>query len=320
MMNTEAPGFHHTPVMLAPCLDALRLKPDGIYADATLGGAGHSSEIAKRLTAGGRLIGFDRDPEAIAAASLRLSPYSERVTLVNRNYTEVKSVLTELNITALDGALMDLGVSSHQLDEAGRGFSYMQDAPLDMRMNQSDPLSAKEIVNTYSAEQLEAIIFTYGEERWAKRIVEFIVNARSQSPIETTGELVDIIKRAVPKNARRDGPHPAKRTFQAIRIEVNNELGGLQTALHDFIDVLAPHGRLAVITFHSLEDRIVKNIFRERERGCTCPPECPVCTCGKKSAGRVITRKPILPTEAELEENPRARSAKLRIFEKRSEE
>ena len=302
MMNTEAPGFHHIPVMLTPCLDALRLKPDGIYADATLGGAGHSSEIAKRLTAGGRLIGFDRDPEAIAAAGLRLSPYSERVTLVNRNYTEVKSVLTELNITALDGALMDL------------------DAPLDMRMNQSDPLSAKEIVNTYPAEQLEAIIFTYGEERWAKRIVEFIVNARSQSPIETTGELVDIIKRAVPKNARRDGPHPAKRTFQAMRIEVNNELGGLQTALHDFIDVLAPHGRLAVITFHSLEDRIVKNILRERERGCTCPPECPVCTCGKKSAGRVITRKPILPTEAELNENPRARSAKLRIFEKRSEE
>ena len=302
MMNTEAPGFHHIPVMLTPCLDALRLKPDGIYADATLGGAAHSSEIAKRLTAGGRLIGFDRDPEAIAAAGLRLSPYSERVTLVNRNYTEVKSVLTELNITALDGALMDL------------------DAPLDMRMNQSDPLSAKEIVNTYPAEQLEAIIFTYGEERWAKRIVEFIVNARSQSPIETTGELVDIIKRAVPKNARRDGPHPAKRTFQAMRIEVNNELGGLQTALHDFIDVLAPHGRLAVITFHSLEDRIVKNILRERERGCTCPPECPVCTCGKKSAGRVITRKPILPTEAELNENPRARSAKLRIFEKRSEE
>lgn len=311
------PNFHHIPVMLMPCIEALRLMPDGVYADATLGGAGHSSEIAKRLTQGGLLIGFDRDPEAIAASSVRLAPYADSVKLVNRNYTDVKAVLTELAVDGLNGALMDLGVSSHQLDEAERGFSYMQDAPLDMRMNRQDLLSAEEVVNTYSAEQLENIIFTYGEERWAKRIAAFIVEARQNAAIKTTGELVDVIKRAVPRDARRDGPHPAKRTFQAIRIEVNNELGGLKTALHDFIDVLLPGGRLAVITFHSLEDRIVKNIFREREKGCTCPPQSPVCMCGKKSAGRVITRKPILPTDGELEDNPRARSAKLRVFEKR---
>ncbi|MGN1059642.1 MAG: 16S rRNA (cytosine(1402)-N(4))-methyltransferase RsmH, partial [Clostridia bacterium] len=265
----------------------------------------------------GRLIGFDRDPEAIVASSKRLAPYIDRVTLVNRNYGEVKAALAALSVDYLDGALMDLGVSSHQLDEAGRGFSYMQDAPLDMRMNPQDPLSAADIVNTYSQEQLETIIWTYGEERWARRIAEFIVCARSAAPIQTTGQLVDIIKKAVPKDARREGPHPAKRTFQAIRIEVNNELGGLPGALHDFIDVLAPGGRLAVITFHSLEDRIVKNIFREREKGCTCPPEYPACICGKQSAGRVVTRKPILPTAAETEENPRARSAKLRVFEKK---
>ncbi len=315
--TTTQSGFHHIPVMLMPCLEALKLTPGGIYADATLGGAGHSSEIVKRLTDGGRLIGFDRDPEAIAASTVRLRDYRERITLVNRNYTDVKAVLKELAVVGLNGALMDLGVSSHQLDEAERGFSYMQDAPLDMRMNPNDTLSAKDVVNGYSAEQLEHIIFTYGEERWAKRIVAFIVEARERAPIETTGELVNVIKRAVPKDARRDGPHPAKRTFQAIRIEVNNELGGLKTALHDFIDVLLPGGRLAVITFHSLEDRMVKNIFREREKGCICPPQSPVCMCGKASAGRVITRKPILPTETELEENPRARSAKLRVFEKR---
>ena len=316
-MTAEQTSFHHIPVMLMPCLEALNLMPDGIYADATLGGAGHSSEIAKRLSDKGRLIGFDRDPEAIAASSKRLAPFESRVTLVNRNYKEVKSALSELSIPYLNGALMDLGVSSHQLDEADRGFSYMQDAPLDMRMNPADPLSAADIVNTYSKEELEHIIYTYGEERWAKRIVEFILDARTTAPIETTGQLVDIIKKAVPKDARRDGPHPAKRTFQAIRIEVNNELSGLTEALHDFIDVLAPSGHLAVITFHSLEDRIVKTIFKEREKGCTCPPEYPACICGKKSAGRVLTRKPILPTDAEINENPRARSAKLRVFEKR---
>lgn len=316
-MTAEQTSFHHVPVMLMPCLEALNLMPDGIYADATLGGAGHSSEIVKRLSDKGRLIGFDRDPEAIAASSQRLAPFGNRVTLVNRNYKEVKSALSELSVPYLNGALMDLGVSSHQLDEADRGFSYMQDAPLDMRMNPADPLSAENVVNTYSKEELEHIIYTYGEERWAKRIVEFIIEARSVAPIKTTGELVDIIKKAVPKDARRDGPHPAKRTFQAIRIEVNNELGGLTEALHDFIDVLTPGGHLAVITFHSLEDRIVKTIFKEREKGCTCPPEYPACVCGKKSAGKVITRKPILPTDAEISENPRARSAKLRVFEKR---
>ncbi|MBR5236078.1 MAG: 16S rRNA (cytosine(1402)-N(4))-methyltransferase RsmH [Clostridia bacterium] len=308
--------FHHVPVMLKPCIEALNLQPGGIYADATLGGAGHSSEIVKYLE-NGRLIGFDRDPDAILASGKRLEPYGDRVTLVNRNYAEVKSALKALEIDTLNGALMDLGVSSYQLDEADRGFSYMQDAPLDMRMNPADPLSAKDIVNTYSEEQLENIIFTYGEERWAKRIVGFIVAEREKTPIETTGQLVDIIKKAVPKDARRDGPHPAKRTFQAIRIEVNNELGGLTPALHDFIDVLVPGGRLAVITFHSLEDRIVKNVFREREKGCTCPPSYPACICGKQSAGRVITRKPILPTDVEIEQNPRSRSAKLRVFEKR---
>ncbi|MBE7034784.1 MAG: 16S rRNA (cytosine(1402)-N(4))-methyltransferase RsmH [Ruminococcaceae bacterium] len=314
---TDAVGtcFHHVPVMLSPCLDALNITPNGTYVDATLGGAGHSSEIAKRLT-DGQLIGFDRDPAAIKASGERLAPFAGRIHLVNRNYVEVKDALRSLGVNEINGALMDLGVSSHQLDEADRGFSYMQDAPLDMRMNPSDPVSAEQIVNTYSAKELEDIIFTYGEERWARRIVEFIVAARKESPIKTTGQLVEIIKKAVPKDARRDGPHPAKRTFQAIRIEVNNELGGLPTALHDFIDVLAPGGRLAVITFHSLEDRAVKNIFRERERGCTCPPSYPACICGKKSAGKVITKKPILPTEEELNQNPRARSAKLRVFEK----
>ncbi len=307
--------FHHVPVMLDPCLEALAIKPEGIYVDGTMGGAGHSSEIVRRLT-DGRLIGFDRDPAAIKASKERLAPFIEKVTFVNRNHAEVKDALTSLSVPAIDGALLDLGVSSHQLDEASRGFSYMQDAPLDMRMNPNDTFSAYDVVNTYSAEDLENIIFNYGEERWAKRIVEFIIDARTRNPITTTGELVDVIKKAVPKNARRDGPHPAKRTFQAIRIEVNNELGGLKTAVHDFIDVLAPGGRLAIITFHSLEDRIVKTAFREREKGCTCPPEYPVCLCGKKSAGKVITRKPILPTDKELEENPRARSAKLRIFEK----
>jgi len=308
--------FHHVPVMLASCLDALAIRPNGIYVDGTLGGAGHSSEIAKRL-AGGKLIGFDRDPAAINASSIRLASFGDSIILVNRNHSEVKAVLKELSIPQIAGALLDLGVSSHQLDEAERGFSYMQDAPLDMRMNPKDPMSAYEVVNTYSKEKLEDVIFTYGEERWARRIVEFICNARETAPIKTTGELVEIIKKAVPKDARRDGPHPAKRTFQAIRIEVNNELSGLKQTVCDFIDVLAPGGRLAIITFHSLEDRIVKTAFREKEKGCICPPECPVCLCGIESAGKVITRKPILPTDEELDENPRARSAKLRVFEKK---
>jgi len=308
--------FHHVPVMLEPCLDALAIKPDGVYVDGTLGGAGHSFEIAKRLTTG-RLIGFDRDPATIEASRVRLTSFGDTVTFINRNHSEVKATLEELSVSQIAGALLDLGVSSHQLDEAERGFSYMQDAPLDMRMNPNDSMSAYDVVNTYTKQELENIIFTYGEERWAKRIAEFIEDARKNAPIQSTGELVDIIKKAVPKNARRDGPHPAKRTFQAIRIEVNNELGSLKQTVYDFIDALAPGGRLAIITFHSLEDRIVKTAYRDKEKGCICPPECPVCMCGIKSSGKVITRKPILPTEAELEENPRARSAKLRVFEKK---
>lgn len=309
--------FHHVPVMLMPCIEALSINENGIYADGTLGGAGHSTEIAKRLS-GGLLIGFDRDPAAIKVSSSRLAPFGERINLVNRNFSEVKTVLRELQIRGLDGALLDLGVSSHQLDEASRGFSYMHDAPLDMRMNPNDALSAYDVVNRYSEEQLCDIIFSYGEERWAKRIAEFIIKERTSSPITTTGQLVEVIKKAVPKSARKDGPHPAKRTFQAIRIEVNNELGGLKQAVIDFADSLNPGGRLAIITFHSLEDRIVKTAFRELEKGCTCPADYPICVCGKKSAGKVITRKPILPDEQELEMNPRARSAKLRVFEKAS--
>lgn len=307
--------FHHVPVMLMPCIEALCINENGTYADGTLGGAGHSSEIAKRLK-GGLLIGFDRDPAAINVSSSRLASFGERVKLVNRNFSQVKTVLRELQIRGLDGALLDLGVSSHQLDEASRGFSYMHDAPLDMRMNPNDALSAYDVVNSYTEERISEIIFSYGEERWAKRIAEFIVAERDASPIKTTGELVEVIKKAVPKSARKDGPHPAKRTFQAIRIEVNNELGGLKQSVMDFADSLNPGGRLAIITFHSLEDRIVKTAFRELEKGCTCPPDYPVCVCGKKSAGKVITRKPILPDEQELEMNPRARSAKLRVFEK----
>jgi len=314
-MMSQATEFHHVPIMLMPCMEALALQPDGIYVDATMGGAGHSSQIVQTLSTG-QLIGFDRDPEAIAASRKRLSAYRDKVTFVNCNYADVKAALAELKIEQIHGALMDLGVSSHQLDEAQRGFSYMQDAPLDMRMNQQDSISAAHVVNSYTKDELETILLTYGEERWARRIAEFIVDARATTPIQTTGQLVNIIKKAVPKDARRDGPHPAKRTFQAIRIEVNNELGGLPGAVHDFIDVLAPGGRLAIITFHSLEDRIVKNIFKEREKGCTCPPTYPACICGKKSAGRVITRKPVLPLETEIQENPRARSAKLRVFEK----
>ncbi len=313
MINTE---FHHIPVMLNACLEALCIHPDGVYVDGTLGGAGHSYEIAKRLTTG-RLIGFDRDPAAISASGIRLASFGDSITLVNRNHSEVRDVLHELSIPNIAGALLDLGVSSHQLDEAERGFSYMHDAPLDMRMNPGDALSAFDVVNTYPQDVLEAIIWNYGEERWAKRIAEFIVEARSHGVVKTTGELVEIIKKAVPKDARRDGPHPAKRTFQAIRIEVNNELSDLKNTVYDFIDALAPGGRLAIITFHSLEDRIVKTAYRDKEKGCTCPPEWPICRCGIESAGKVITRKPILPTEEELSQNPRARSAKLRVFEKK---
>ena len=308
--------FHHISVLLNECIESLNIKPDGIYVDGTLGGAGHSYEICKRLTTG-RLIGIDQDMNAINAATERLKEFKDKVTLVHSNFSNVKQVFEDLGIEKADGFLLDIGVSSHQLDEAERGFSYMQDAPLDMRMDTSRSLSAYEVVNEYSEKDLNDIIFEYGEERWAKRIAEFIVAERKIKPIETTFELVDIIKKAVPKGARKDGPHPAKRTFQAIRIEVNGELDVLKTAINDMTDLLNPEGRLAIITFHSLEDRIVKNELRKQENPCTCPREFPVCVCGKKSKGRVVTRKPILPSDEELSANHRARSAKLRVFERK---
>ncbi len=308
--------FHHISVLLNEAVDGLNIHPDGIYVDGTMGGGGHSGEILKKLS-DGKLIGFDRDMTAINVCRERLGGYGERVEFVNKNFFEIKDVLGELGIESINGAVLDLGVSSYQLDTASRGFSYQHDAPLDMRMNEADPVSARDIVNTYSEEQLADIIWRYGEDRWAKRIAQFIAKEREKQPITTTGELVDIIKSAVPKGARQDGPHPAKRTFQAIRIEVNSELAGLEQAVRDFIDVLAPKGRLSIITFHSLEDRIVKTVFAEMAKGCTCPPEIPVCICGKKSAGKVITKKAIVASDKELELNPRARSAHLRIFEKR---
>lgn len=306
--------FHHISVLLNECIDNLNIKPDGIYVDGTMGGGGHSLEIAKRLTTG-RLICIDQDPNAHEAAGKRLAEYKDRITFVRDNFGNIKSILDSLGIEKIDGMLLDIGVSSHQLDEAERGFSYQQDAPLDMRMNPDRPFSAYDVVNGYDEDELDRVIFTYGEERWARRIAQFIVKERENKPIETTGELVDIIKKAVPKGARKDGPHPAKRTFQAIRIEVNGELEVLQRAIDDVAARLAVGGRLCIITFHSLEDRIVKEAFRKQENPCICPPQFPVCVCGKKPLGRVITRKPILPSKEELEKNPRSRSAKLRVLE-----
>ena len=306
--------FHHISVLLNECIDNLNIKPDGIYVDGTMGGGGHSLEIAKRLTTG-RLICIDQDPNAHEAAGKRLAEYKDRITFVRDNFGNIKSILDSLGIEKIDGMLLDIGVSSHQLDEAERGFSYQQDAPLDMQMNPDRPFSAYDVVNGYDEDELDRVIFTYGEERWARRIAQFIVKEREAKPIETTGELVDIIKKAVPKGARKDGPHPAKRTFQAIRIEVNGELEVLQRAIDDVAARLAVGGRLCIITFHSLEDRIVKEAFRKQENPCICPPQFPVCVCGKKPLGRVITRKPILPSKEELEENPRSRSAKLRVLE-----
>lgn len=306
--------FHHISVLLNECIDNLNIRPDGIYVDGTMGGGGHSLEIAKRLTTG-RLICIDQDPNAHEAAGKRLAEYKDRITFVRDNFGNIADILDSLGIEKIDGMLLDIGVSSHQLDEAERGFSYQQDAPLDMRMNPDRPFSAYDVVNGYDEDELDRVIFTYGEECWARRIAQFIVKERENKPIETTGELVDIIKKAVPKGARKDGPHPAKRTFQAIRIEVNGELEVLQRAIDDVAARLAVGGRLCIITFHSLEDRIVKEAFRKQENPCICPPQFPVCVCGKKPLGRVITRKPILPSKEELEENPRSRSAKLRVLE-----
>ena len=307
--------FHHVSVLLEECIDGLNIKPDGIYVDGTLGGAGHSSQIVKRLTTG-RLIGIDRDPVALKAAGERLAPYGDRVTLVHSNFCEIAQVLNDLNIDGVDGILLDLGVSSPQLDDAERGFSYMNDAPLDMRMNGEDALSAYEVVNTWSYEELRRILFDYGEERYAPRIADAICRRREEKPIRTTLELVDIIRSAMPAAALREKQHPAKRSFQAIRIAVNDELGSVETVMRDAIPCLNPGGRLAIITFHSLEDRIVKNGVAEAAKGCTCPPSFPVCVCGKKPKVKLISRKPIVSGDEELERNPRARSAKLRICEK----
>lgn len=297
------------------CIEGLNIKENGIYVDGTLGGGGHSSHIAAKLTTG-RLIGIDQDTDAIQAASKRLEPYKNVFTAVHSNFYNVREVLDNLGIEKADGFLLDLGVSSYQLDEADRGFSYMHDAPLDMRMNRENEYSAWNVVNEKSEKELNDIIFKYGEEKWAKRIAQFIVQERAIKPIETTYELVEVIKKAVPKGARRDGPHPAKRTFQAIRIEVNGELAILDKTVDDMVASLNPGGRLCIITFHSLEDRIIKNAMKRHENPCVCPPEFPVCVCGKKPDGKVITRKPILPSDEELELNPRSRSAKLRILER----
>ena len=307
--------FHHVSVLLWECIDGLDIKPDGIYVDGTLGGAGHSAQIAKRLDTG-RLIGIDRDRVALQAAGERLAPYSGNVTLVHSNFSEIKQVLRDLDIPGVDGILLDLGVSSPQLDDGQRGFSYMADAPLDMRMNRSDPLSAYEVVNRWPYEELRRILYDYGEERYAPRIAAAICARREEKPIETTLELVDIIRGAMPAAALREKQHPAKRSFQAIRIAVNDELGAVEKVMRDAIDCLNPGGRLAIITFHSLEDRIVKNGMADAAKGCTCPPSFPVCVCGKKPRVKLITRKPIISGDEELEQNPRARSAKLRVCEK----
>ena len=307
--------YTHKSVLLDECIEALDLRPDGIYVDGTLGRAGHSREIAKHLTTG-RLICIDRDIAAIEAAKERLAPWMDRVTLVHGNFADLAEELRELNLTGVDGMLFDLGVSSPQLDDASRGFSYMQDAPLDMRMDQDAPLTAYEVVNSWSYEELRRLLFEYGEARYAPVIAKHIVRARETKPVETTLELVDIIKGAMPPAALREKQHPAKRSFQAIRIAVNGELDALPPMLKAATEALNPGGRLAVITFHSLEDRIMKRAMQDMARGCTCPPEFPVCVCGKKPKLRLVNRKPIISGDAELADNPRARSAKLRVAEK----
>ncbi len=306
--------FKHYSVLLKESVDALDIREGGIYADGTMGGGGHSYEILSR--GAGKLIGIDQDKEAVAAAQKRLEPFGERLITVNRNFSEIRSILFELGIDEIDGAVLDLGVSSYQLDNAERGFSYMHDAPLDMRMNRDEGISAYDVVKGYSEEKLTSIFYEYGEEKWSKRIAQFIAERRKERNIETTGELADIIKAAIPKKARMDGGHPAKRVFQAIRIEVNGELRILEQAVRDFIDVIKPGGVLSVITFHSLEDRIVKQTFSKLAQGCTCPKDFPVCVCGKKPVVKILTRKPVLPSERELEENSRSKSAKLRAARK----
>lgn len=306
--------FKHYSVLLKESVAYLNINTDGIYADATLGGGGHSYEILSRGAK--KLIGIDQDKEAIAAASKRLSCFGDRLITANRNFSEIKSILADVGVDKLDGAVMDLGVSSYQLDNAERGFSYMHDAPLDMRMNRANPKSAYDVVNGYTESELAKIFYEYGEEKWSARIAKFVVKRRNEQEIKTTGELSEIIKAAIPKAARADGGHPAKRVFQAIRIEVNGELEILKQAVCDFVDALKPGGVLSIITFHSLEDRIVKKTFQELAKGCVCPKSFPVCVCNKTPEVKILTSKPILPSERELDENSRSKSAKLRVVEK----
>ncbi len=308
--------FKHTSVLLEETVDGLNIKPDGIYVDGTLGGGGHAYEVCSRLGSKGRFIGIDQDEAAIEAAGARLSDFGERVTIVRSNYCDMKLRLQELGIDKVDGIVLDLGVSSYQLDTAERGFSYRVDAPLDMRMDRRQEMTAKDIVNDYSEMDLFRIIRDYGEDKFAKNIAKHIVMEREKGPIETTGQLIEIIKRAIPMKFQKTAGHPAKRTFQAIRIELNRELEVLKNTLDDMIDLLNKDGRICIITFHSLEDRIVKSIFKKNEDPCTCPSHFPVCVCGNESKGKVVTRKPILPSEEELEANSRSKSAKLRIFER----
>lgn len=311
--------FEHQSVLLWECIEALQIKPDGTYVDGTLGGAGHSTQIAKRLGENGRLIGIDQDEAAIAVAGERLAQFGDKVTIVRNNYCAMKEIAAEYAKDGLDGILLDLGVSSYQLDTVERGFSYRYDAPLDMRMDRRQTVSARDIVNDYSEMELFRVIKEYGEEQFAKNIAKHIVNARKEKPIETTFELNELIKAAIPAKKRATGGHPSKRTFQAIRIECNHELDVLRDTLEDMISLLKPNGRLCIITFHSLEDRIVKMAMKKAENPCICPPSFPICTCGRVSQGHVITNKPILPGEEELQNNSRSKSAKLRVFEKRGE-
>lgn len=312
--SKESRGFNHYSVLLEETIEQLHVRPNGIYVDGTLGGAGHAYEVCSRLTTG-RFYGFDQDDAAIAAAKERLAPFGESVTILRDNYCNARTVLGELGVRGVDGILLDLGVSSYQLDTEERGFSYRYDAPLDMRMDRRQRLTAREIVNDYTESELFYMIRDYGEDKFAKNIAKHIVQARQDKPIETTFELNEIIKAAIPAKMRQNG-HPSKQTFQAIRIECNRELEVLKNSLEFFIELLNPGGRLCIITFHSLEDRLVKNAFKQAENPCTCPPEFPVCVCGKKPLGRSVTRKPILPSDRELEENNRSKSAKLRVFEK----
>ena len=310
--------FKHRPVLLEETIESLKIRPDGIYVDGTLGGAGHASQVCKRLSEKGRFVGIDQDDCALQAAGERLKEFGKnvRIDCVKSNYCQMKSVLENLGIDKVDGILLDIGVSSYQLDNAERGFTYREDAPLDMRMDQSSSFSAKDVVNQSDEMQLYRVIRDYGEEKFAKNIAKHIVAARQEKKIETTGELIEIIKASIPAKVRATGGHPAKRTFQAIRIEVNRELEVLQDSIDEMIDLLNDGGRLCIITFHSLEDRIVKNKFRENEDPCICPKNFPVCVCGRKSRGKVITRKPIVPSEQEVQENKRSKSSKLRVFEK----